>query len=93
MPASLQTSDNPKQWSYPPGMDIMASGTFWQNYSGKYFKIQIFEIYPHNIQLLLSISESLAQEMEFDRKARESDVKVQERPSFYKNSVLYTSAT
>lgn len=24
-----------KNWNYPPGLDIMATGAFWQNYSGK----------------------------------------------------------
>ncbi|XP_035774891.1 dachshund homolog 2-like isoform X2 [Anopheles albimanus] len=64
-----------KSWSYP-GLDIMATGAFWQNYS-----------------------ESLAQELELERKARqqaaEGDVKgpLQDRSNYYKNSVLYTSAT
>jgi len=25
-----------KNWNYPPGLDIMATGAFWQNYSGTY---------------------------------------------------------
>ncbi|XP_050082126.1 dachshund homolog 2 isoform X1 [Anopheles aquasalis] len=64
-----------KSWNYP-GLDIMATGAFWQNYS-----------------------ESLAQELELERKARqqaaEGDVKgpLQDRSNYYKNSVLYTSAT
>ncbi|XP_049537222.1 uncharacterized protein LOC125952041 isoform X3 [Anopheles darlingi] len=69
-----QISDG-KAWNYP-GLDIMATGAFWQNYS-----------------------ESLAQELELERKARqqaaEGDVKgpLQDRSNYYKNSVLYTSAT
>ncbi|XP_050076960.1 dachshund homolog 2 isoform X6 [Anopheles maculipalpis] len=64
-----------KSWNYS-GLDIMASGAFWQNYS-----------------------ESLAQELELERKARqqatEGEVKgpLQDRSNYYKNSVLYTSAT
>ncbi|XP_061512430.1 dachshund homolog 2 isoform X6 [Anopheles gambiae] len=64
-----------KSWNYP-GLDIMATGAFWQNYS-----------------------ESLAQELELERKARqqaaEGEVKgpLQDRSNYYKNSVLYTSAT
>ncbi|XP_052868903.1 dachshund homolog 2 [Anopheles cruzii] len=69
-----QISDG-KTWNYP-GLDLMATGAFWQNYS-----------------------ESLAQELELERKARqqavEGDVKgpLQDRSNYYKNSVLYTSAT
>ncbi|EDV93966.1 GH23792 [Drosophila grimshawi] len=62
-------------WSYP-GIDLMATGAFWQNYS-----------------------ESLAQELEMERKTRaanaERDVKspLSERPTaYYKNSVLFGSA-
>ncbi|XP_035916450.1 dachshund homolog 2 isoform X2 [Anopheles stephensi] len=64
-----------KSWNYS-GLDIMASGAFWQNYS-----------------------ESLAQELELERKARQQatdgEVKgpLQDRSNYYKNSVLYTSAT
>ncbi|XP_062705087.1 dachshund homolog 2 isoform X3 [Aedes albopictus] len=64
-----------KPWNYP-GLDIMATGAFWQNYS-----------------------ESLAQELELERKVRqqaaEGDVKgpLQDRSNYYKNSVLYSSAT
>ncbi|XP_058826384.1 dachshund homolog 2 isoform X3 [Topomyia yanbarensis] len=64
-----------KTWNYP-GLDIMATGAFWQNYS-----------------------ESLAQELELERKVRqqaaEGEVKgpLQDRSNYYKNSVLYTSAT
>ncbi|XP_037903147.1 dachshund homolog 1 isoform X6 [Hermetia illucens] len=65
-----------KPWNYP-GIDLMASGAFWQNYS-----------------------ESLAQEIEMERKTRQQsadrDVKspLQERQqSYYKNSVLFGSAT
>lgn len=25
-----------KNWNYPAGLDIMATGAFWQNYSGKF---------------------------------------------------------
>ncbi|XP_053676970.1 dachshund homolog 1 [Anopheles nili] len=73
-PSQPQISDG-KSWNYP-GLDIMATGAFWQNYS-----------------------ESLAQELELERKARqqaaEGDVKgpLQDRSNYYKNSVLYTSAT
>lgn len=46
----------------------------------------------------LSPAESIAQEMELERKNRqasENDVKgpLQERSNYYKNSMLYTSAT
>lgn len=67
-----------KQWNYS-GLDIMSSGAaFWQNYS-----------------------ETLAQELELERKSRQHqqvdrDVKspLQEsRAGYYKNSVLFTSAT
>ncbi|XP_038113499.1 dachshund homolog 2 isoform X9 [Culex quinquefasciatus] len=64
-----------KGWNYP-GLDIMATGAFWQNYS-----------------------ESLAQELELERKVRqqaaEGEVKgpLQDRSNYYKNSVLYSSAT
>ncbi|XP_055637146.1 dachshund homolog 2 isoform X5 [Toxorhynchites rutilus septentrionalis] len=64
-----------KAWNYP-GLDIMATGAFWQNYS-----------------------ESLAQELELERKVRqqaaEGEVKgpLQDRSNYYKNSVLYSSAT
>ncbi|XP_065093304.1 dachshund homolog 2 isoform X12 [Ochlerotatus camptorhynchus] len=64
-----------KPWNYP-GLDIMATGAFWQNYS-----------------------ESLAQELELERKVRqqaaEGEVKgpLQDRSNYYKNSVLYSSAT
>ncbi|XP_055590768.1 dachshund homolog 2 isoform X3 [Uranotaenia lowii] len=64
-----------KPWNYP-GLDIMATGAFWQNYS-----------------------ESLAHELELERKVRqqaaEGDVKgpLQDRSNYYKNSVLYSSAT
>ena len=27
-------NENNKGWNYPPGLDIMATGAFWQNYSG-----------------------------------------------------------
>uniref|UniRef100_A0A182J914 Ski_Sno domain-containing protein n=1 Tax=Anopheles atroparvus TaxID=41427 RepID=A0A182J914_ANOAO len=73
-PSQPQISEG-KSWNYP-GLDIMATGAFWQNYS-----------------------ESLAQELELERKARqqavEGDVKgpLQDRSNYYKNSVLYTSAT
>lgn len=31
-------SEREKNWNYPPGLDnIMATGAFWQNYSGKYW--------------------------------------------------------
>uniref|UniRef100_A0A182W9N5 Dachshund n=1 Tax=Anopheles minimus TaxID=112268 RepID=A0A182W9N5_9DIPT len=68
-------SEGGKSWNYT-GLDIMATGAFWQNYS-----------------------ESLAQELELERKARqqatEGEVKgpLQDRSNYYKNSVLYTSAT
>uniref|UniRef100_A0A182JWN8 Dachshund n=1 Tax=Anopheles christyi TaxID=43041 RepID=A0A182JWN8_9DIPT len=73
-PSQPQISEG-KSWNYP-GLDIMATGAFWQNYS-----------------------ESLAQELELERKARqqaaEGEVKgpLQDRSNYYKNSVLYTSAT
>uniref|UniRef100_A0A182UW29 Ski_Sno domain-containing protein n=1 Tax=Anopheles merus TaxID=30066 RepID=A0A182UW29_ANOME len=73
-PSQPQLSEG-KSWNYP-GLDIMATGAFWQNYS-----------------------ESLAQELELERKARqqaaEGEVKgpLQDRSNYYKNSVLYTSAT
>lgn len=29
-------NESGKNWNYPPGLDnIMATGAFWQNYSGK----------------------------------------------------------
>ncbi|XP_059476174.1 dachshund homolog 2 isoform X3 [Neocloeon triangulifer] len=72
-----------KQWNYPSGLDLVAGGAaFWQNYS-----------------------ESLAQELEMERKNRQQqnaaqqqdrDVKspLQEsRAGYYKNSVLFSSAT
>lgn len=31
-----QTADG-KPWNYP-GLDLMATGAFWQNYSGKHFR-------------------------------------------------------
>uniref|UniRef100_A0A182Q1X9 Dachshund n=1 Tax=Anopheles farauti TaxID=69004 RepID=A0A182Q1X9_9DIPT len=74
-PTSQPPISEGKSWNYP-GLDIMATGAFWQNYS-----------------------ESLAQELELERKARqqaaEGDVKgpLQDRSNYYKNSVLYTSAT
>ncbi|XP_055540944.1 dachshund homolog 2 isoform X2 [Wyeomyia smithii] len=65
-----------KAWNYP-GLDIMATGAFWQNYS-----------------------ESLAQELELERKVRQQAAEgegvkgpLQDRSNYYKNSVLYTSAT
>ncbi|XP_017056558.1 uncharacterized protein LOC108098269 isoform X3 [Drosophila ficusphila] len=74
--AAAATAINGKgPWSYP-GIDLMATGAFWQNYS-----------------------ESLAQELEMERKSRaanaERDVKspLSERPTaYYKNSVLFSSA-
>uniref|UniRef100_A0A336LKM6 CSON011449 protein n=1 Tax=Culicoides sonorensis TaxID=179676 RepID=A0A336LKM6_CULSO len=83
MGASNNTTGDNKQgnnWNYPGLQDVMASGAFWQNYS-----------------------ESLAQDLE--RKARQqrenseetgdSPVKssLSDRSSYYKNSVLYSSAT
>ncbi|XP_055386726.1 arginine/serine-rich protein PNISR [Condylostylus longicornis] len=69
-------NNNGKSWNYP-GIDLMTTGAFWQNYS-----------------------ESLAQEIEMERKARqqnsERDVKspLQDRqPGYYKNPVLFGSAT
>ncbi|XP_037042870.1 dachshund homolog 2 isoform X2 [Bradysia coprophila] len=70
-----QPTADGKPWNYP-GLDLMATGAFWQNYS-----------------------ESLAQEIELERKARQQtndrDVKspLQDRPNYYKNSVLFSSAT
>lgn len=52
-----------------------------------------------NISFLFLFPESLAQEIEMERKARqqtgERDVKspLQDRPNYYKNSVLFSSAT
>lgn len=48
--------------------------------------------------VFVSFAESIAQEMELERKNRqasENDVKgpLQERSNYYKNSMLYTSAT
>lgn len=50
------------------------------------------------LSLCFSPTESIAQEMELERKNRqasENDVKgpLQERSNYYKNSMLYTSAT
>ncbi|XP_023702947.1 dachshund homolog 2 isoform X2 [Cryptotermes secundus] len=84
-PTHVPEPPSEKQWNYS-GLDLMGSGAaFWQNYS-----------------------ESLAQELELERKSRqqqqqqqqqqqaERDVKspLQEsRAGYYKNSVLFTSAT
>ncbi|XP_069675152.1 dachshund homolog 2 isoform X2 [Periplaneta americana] len=83
-PAHVPEPPSEKQWNYS-SLDLMGSGAaFWQNYS-----------------------ESLAQELELERKSRqqqqqqqqqqaERDVKspLQEsRAGYYKNSVLFTSAT
>ncbi|KAL5279439.1 DACH1 family protein [Megaselia abdita] len=68
-------NNNAKGWNYP-GIDLMATGAFWQNYS-----------------------ETLAQEIEMERKVRQQtgdrDVKspLQDRSAYYKNSVLFGSAT
>lgn len=51
------------------------------------------------MQFFFLFTESLAQELEMERKARqqsvEQDIKttVQDRPNYYKNSVLFSSAT
>ncbi|XP_063625428.1 dachshund homolog 2 isoform X3 [Cydia splendana] len=72
-----RTPDKP-QWNYPPPpVDIMAGGAAFWQ----------------------NYSESLAQELEMERKSRqqamERDVKspLSERASYYKNSVLFSSAT
>ncbi|CAK1600870.1 unnamed protein product [Parnassius mnemosyne] len=72
-----RTPDKP-QWSYPPPpVDIMPGGAAFWQ----------------------NYSESLAQELEMERKSRqqamERDVKspLSERASYYKNSVLFSSAT
>lgn len=52
-----------------------------------------------NVNFVFFFSESLAQELEMERKARQQsvdqDIKttVQDRPNYYKNSVLFSSAT
>lgn len=56
-----------------------------------------FYFFFRNLQLFSFIPESLAQELEIERKSRqqqaERDVKspLQDRPNYYKNSVLFTS--
>ncbi|XP_075152620.1 dachshund family transcription factor isoform X2 [Haematobia irritans] len=75
--AAAAAANGKGQWTYP-GIDLMATGAFWQNYS-----------------------ESLAQEIELERKTRsaggERDVKSplaerQAAAAYYKNSVLFGSA-
>ncbi|XP_025830052.1 dachshund homolog 1 isoform X2 [Agrilus planipennis] len=67
-----------KPWSFT-GLDLINSGAaFWQNYSA-------------------FVADSLAQELEMERKSRqqaEREVKspLQDRSSYYKNSVLFTSS-
>ncbi|CAH2231016.1 jg3464 [Pararge aegeria aegeria] len=72
-----RTPDKP-QWNYPPPpVDIMSGGAAFWQ----------------------NYSESLAQELEMERKSRqqamERDVKspLSDRASYYKNSVLFSSAT
>ncbi|KAI8124779.1 Dachshund like protein 1 [Lucilia cuprina] len=74
--AAAAAANGKGQWQYP-GIDLMATGAFWQNYS-----------------------ESLAQEIELERKTRsanaERDVKSplaeRQAAAYYKNSVLFGSA-
>ncbi|XP_049312825.1 uncharacterized protein LOC105233657 isoform X3 [Bactrocera dorsalis] len=73
--AAAAASGGKAPWNYP-GIDLMATGAFWQNYS-----------------------ESLAQEIELERKSRaanaERDVKsplTERPPAYYKNSMLFGGA-
>ncbi|EDS43047.1 dachshund [Culex quinquefasciatus] len=132
-----------KGWNYP-GLDIMATGAFWQNYSvcpvdkdftpphpvpfvikrppemkNERASVVCYYYYRtrrrHNapaVHFFCSLPpggedrhsrdemhESLAQELELERKVRqqaaEGEVKgpLQDRSNYYKNSVLYSSAT
>lgn len=46
-PRSRDVVEREKNWNYPPGLDnIMATGAFWQNYSGKQ---QINSTHSNNI--------------------------------------------
>lgn len=73
--------------------------TVMNNYYHK-FKEKIFLLNKRlNLCYFFLLTESLAQELEMERKARqqsvEQDIKttVQDRPNYYKNSVLFSSAT
>ncbi|KAF4521208.1 hypothetical protein B566_EDAN010747 [Ephemera danica] len=73
---------NEKQWNYS-GLDLMGSGAaFWQNYSGK--------ISRKSRQQAVQQQQQAAAQQQVER-----DVKspLQDRAGYYKNSVLFTSAT
>ncbi|XP_072938632.1 dachshund homolog 1 isoform X4 [Epargyreus clarus] len=94
-----RTPDKP-QWNYPPPpVDIMSGGAaFWQNYSEQLFHLLGSASRCRDWEDK-DIKESLAQELEMERKSRqqamERDVKspLSDRASYYKNSVLFSSAT
>jgi hypothetical protein len=42
--SNSSVNEGGKPWNYPAGLDIMASGAFWQNYSGNFLYIIFFNL-------------------------------------------------